>query len=169
MSKRSESVIVSYKFIYVHTIMVDTMYTNSKSSSRYNVTHPELKPGEFFQTNISLKCLHEKDLTNCRVGSIAYDIHGNITSNAVPIFKLRTNEYKISNKEFIKQIVIFALDNDLSFTVESGGKIEIYLYTDLKVTITQEMVSIPSIAVHKIAHLIKYIQIGHKEELCQIQ
>lgn len=53
---------------------------------------------------------------------------------------------------------MFALDNDLSFTVESGGKIEIYLDTDLKVTITQEMVSIPSSAVNKIAHLIKYIQ-----------
>lgn len=142
------------------------MYTNSKSNTHH---HPELKPGEFFQTNISLEYLHKKDLTNCRVGKIAYDVNGNITSNAVPIFKLRTNEYKISNKEFIKQIVMFALDNDLSFTVESGGKIEIYLYTDLKVTITQEMVSIPSIAVHKIAHLIKYIQIGHKEELCQIQ
>jgi hypothetical protein len=134
------------------------MYTNSKSSPRYNITHPELKPGDFFQTNISFKCLHEKDLTNCRVGSIAYDIHGNVTSDAVPIFKLRTNEYKISNKEFIKQIVMFALDNDLSFTVESGGKIEIYLYTDLKVTITQEMVSIPSIAIDKITHLIQYIQ-----------
>ncbi|NOR85066.1 hypothetical protein GQ473_03025 [archaeon] len=148
--------------------MVDIMYTNSKSNTR----HPELKPGEFFQTNIPLKCLHEKDLTNCRVGKIAYDVNGNITNNAVPIFKLQTNEYKISNKEFIKQIVIFALDNDLSFTVESGGKIEIYLYTDLKVTITQNMVSIPSIATDKIVHLLQLlesIQIGHKEELCQIQ
>ncbi|MCK5643838.1 MAG: hypothetical protein KAJ19_23770 [Gammaproteobacteria bacterium] len=131
------------------------MYTNSKSNTN---PHPELKPGEFFQTNISLEHLHEKDLTNCRIGSIAYDVAGNVTSNAVPIFKLRTNEYKISNKEFIKQIVMFALNNDLSFTVESGGKIEIYLDTDLKVTITQEMVSIPSSAVNKIAHLIKYIQ-----------
>ena len=50
--------------------------------------HPELHIDETFYTNVKKgKDLRKLDLTNRRVGEIAYDWRGNILPSCVPVFK----------------------------------------------------------------------------------
>lgn len=50
--------------------------------------HLELRTGETFYTNVEKgKALRKLDLTNCRVGKIAYDWKGTRLPSCVPIFK----------------------------------------------------------------------------------
>lgn len=56
--------------------------------------HSELRPDEVFYTNIEKgKELRRLDLTNRRVGRIAYDWKGSILPSCVPVFE------KVKNSE----------------------------------------------------------------------
>ena len=65
------------------------------NTQRFNQNlHSELRPDEVFYTNIEKgKELRKLDLTNRRVGRIAYDWKGNILPSCVPIFE------KVKNSE----------------------------------------------------------------------
>lgn len=65
--------------------------------TNFNSTHPELKSGEVFLFNINADCdafeaagsFEEIQYKTKRVGSVAYDIKGDVLQNSLPIFVKR--------------------------------------------------------------------------------